>query len=77
MSGGNQCPASQLWHDFDEKEREAVRVVAENVPGSKAVKEHLILMEPLYHSHSKGEGLGKVSIASSAKRMAFWRSISR
>ena len=39
---------AEIWGTiFDEREREAVRVVAENVPGIKAVKEHLVLMEPL------------------------------
>jgi len=33
---------AEIWGTiFDEREREAVRVVAENVPGIKAVKEHL------------------------------------
>lgn len=39
---------AEIWGTiFDEREREAVRVVAENVPGINAVKEHLILVEPL------------------------------
>ncbi len=32
---------------FDEKEREALRVAAENVPGVKAVKDHLVWVEPV------------------------------
>ena len=39
---------AEIWGTiFDEREREAVRVVAENVPGIKAVKEHLVLIEPM------------------------------
>jgi len=32
---------------LDEKEREAVRVAAENVPGVKAVEDHLVWVEPV------------------------------
>ena len=32
---------------LDEKEREALRVVAENVPGVKAVEDHLVWVEPV------------------------------
>jgi CBS domain-containing protein len=38
----------ELWGTiFDEREREALRVAAENVPGVKHVKDHLIWVEPL------------------------------
>jgi CBS domain-containing protein len=32
---------------LEEKEREALRVVAENVPGVKAVEDHLVWIEPV------------------------------
>ena len=32
---------------LDEKEREALRVAAENVPGVKAVEDHLVWVEPV------------------------------
>jgi hypothetical protein len=32
---------------LDEREREAVRVVAENVPGIAGVKDHLVWLEPI------------------------------
>jgi CBS domain-containing protein len=32
---------------FDERQRQALRVIAENVPGVKAVKDHLIWIEPM------------------------------
>jgi hypothetical protein len=32
---------------LDEKEREALRVVAENVPGVRAVEDHLVWVEPV------------------------------
>jgi CBS domain-containing protein len=32
---------------FDEKEREALRVVAENVPGVKGIEDHLVWVEPV------------------------------
>jgi CBS domain-containing protein len=38
----------ELWGSiFDERERQAVRVVVENVAGVKAVKDHLVWIEPL------------------------------
>jgi CBS domain-containing protein len=38
----------ELWGSiFDERERQAVRVVAENVAGVKAVKDHLVWIEPM------------------------------
>jgi signal-transduction protein with cAMP-binding, CBS, and nucleotidyltransferase domain len=39
---------AELWGTiFDEREREAVRVAAENVPGITSVKDHLVWVEPL------------------------------
>jgi hypothetical protein len=32
---------------LEEKEREALRVVAENTPGVKAVEDHLVWIEPV------------------------------
>jgi len=32
---------------LDEKEREALRVAAENVPGVRAVEDHLVWVEPV------------------------------
>ena len=32
---------------LDEKEREALRVVAENVPGVRSVEDHLVWIEPV------------------------------
>ena len=38
----------ELWGSiFDERERQAVRVVAENVTGVKTVKDHLVWIEPM------------------------------
>jgi signal-transduction protein with cAMP-binding, CBS, and nucleotidyltransferase domain len=38
----------ELWGSiFDERERQAVRVVVENVVGVKAVKDHLVWIEPM------------------------------
>jgi CBS domain-containing protein len=38
----------ELWGSiFDERERQAARVVVENIPGVKAVKDHLVWIEPL------------------------------
>lgn len=38
----------ELWGTiFDEREREALRVAAENVPGVKQVKDHLVWVEPV------------------------------
>jgi CBS domain-containing protein len=38
----------ELWGTiFDERERQAVRVLAENVPGVKAVRDHLVWVEPM------------------------------
>jgi len=38
----------ELWGSiFDERERQAVRVAVENVAGVKAVKDHLVWIEPL------------------------------
>ena len=39
---------AEIWGTiFDEREREALRVVAENAPGITSVKEHLVLVEPM------------------------------
>ena len=32
---------------LDERERQALRVVVENIPGVKAVKDHLVWVEPM------------------------------
>jgi BON domain len=32
---------------FDERERKAVRIAAENVPGIAGVKDHLVWLEPI------------------------------
>jgi CBS domain-containing protein len=38
----------ELWGTiFDEREREALRVAAENVPGVRQVKDHLVWVEPV------------------------------
>ena len=38
----------ELWGTiFDEREREALRVAAENVPGVRQVKDHLVWGEPV------------------------------
>jgi len=37
----------ELWGTvFDDRQREALRVAAENIPGVKAVKDHLVFIEP-------------------------------
>jgi CBS domain-containing protein len=37
----------QLWGTiFDERQREALRVAAENIPGVKAIEDHLVWIEP-------------------------------
>jgi osmotically-inducible protein OsmY len=37
----------ELWGVIvDERQREALKVAAENVPGVKAVKDHLVWIEP-------------------------------
>jgi len=37
----------ELWGTvFDDRQREALRVAAENIPGVKAVKDHLVWIEP-------------------------------
>ena len=39
---------AELWGTiFDEREREAVRVAAENVPGITSVKDHLVWLDPI------------------------------
>jgi hypothetical protein len=39
---------AEIWGTiFDEREREALRVVAKNAPGITSVKEHLVLVEPM------------------------------
>ena len=39
---------AELWGVIlDEREREAMRVVAENAPGIKAVSDHLACVEPM------------------------------
>jgi CBS domain-containing protein len=39
---------AEFWGTiFDEREREAVRVVAENVPGIIGVRDHMLLVEPI------------------------------
>ena len=39
---------AELWGTlFDEREREALRVAAENVAGIKNVKDHLVWVEPV------------------------------
>jgi osmotically-inducible protein OsmY len=41
-----------LWGTiFDERERQALRVAAENAPGVKAVEDHLIWIEPMSGLH--------------------------
>ena len=38
----------ELWGTvFDERQREALKVAAENIPGVKAVKDHLVWIEPI------------------------------
>jgi osmotically-inducible protein OsmY len=38
----------ELWGTIlDERKRQALRVVAENVPGTKQVKDHLVSVEPM------------------------------
>src|SRR6185312_12689812 len=38
----------ELWGTiFDERERKALRVVAENVPGVRQVRDHLVWVEPM------------------------------
>jgi len=45
-----------LWGTiFDEREREALRVAAENAPGVKEVKDHLLWIEPLSGTVIPGE----------------------
>jgi predicted transcriptional regulator len=37
----------ELWGTvFDDRQREALKVAAENIPGVKAVKDHLVWIEP-------------------------------
>jgi osmotically-inducible protein OsmY len=37
----------ELWGVIvDERQREALKVAAENIPGVKAVKDHLVWIEP-------------------------------
>jgi hypothetical protein len=37
----------QLWGTiFDERQREAMRIAAENIPGVKAIEDHLVWVEP-------------------------------
>ncbi|MGA9001461.1 MAG: BON domain-containing protein, partial [Pseudolabrys sp.] len=37
----------ELWGTiFDERQREALKVAAENIPGVQAVKDHLVWVEP-------------------------------
>jgi len=39
---------AELWGAiFDERERQAIKVVAENVPGIKAVRDHLVFVGPM------------------------------
>jgi hypothetical protein len=38
----------ELWGVLvDERQREALKVVAENIPGVKAVKDHMVWVEPM------------------------------
>ena len=38
----------ELWGTvFDERQREALKVAAENIPGVKAVKDHMVWVEPI------------------------------
>ena len=38
----------ELWGTvFDERQREALKVAAENIPGVKAVKDHIVWVEPI------------------------------
>jgi osmotically-inducible protein OsmY len=38
----------ELWGTiFDERQREALKVAAENIPGVKAVKDHTVWVEPI------------------------------
>jgi osmotically-inducible protein OsmY len=38
----------ELWGTiFDERQREALKVAAENIPGVKAVKDHMVWVEPV------------------------------
>jgi osmotically-inducible protein OsmY len=38
----------ELWGTIlDERKRQALRVVAENVPGTRQVKDHLVWVEPV------------------------------
>jgi len=46
----------ELWGTiFDERERQALKVAAENVPGVKAVKDHIAWVEPLSGTVFEGE----------------------
>ena len=46
-SGMSVLLALQEVTDFDEKERDALRVAAENVPGVRAVEDRLVWVEPV------------------------------
>lgn len=38
----------ELWGTvFDERQREALKIAAENIPGAKAVKDHMVWIEPI------------------------------
>jgi osmotically-inducible protein OsmY len=38
----------ELWGTvFDERQREALKIAAENIPGVKAVKDHMVWIEPI------------------------------
>jgi CBS domain-containing protein len=47
----------ELWGSiFDERERQAVRVVVENVAGVKSVKDHLVWTDPMSGKSFEGQG---------------------
>jgi osmotically-inducible protein OsmY len=38
----------ELWGTiFDERQRDALKVAAENIPGVRAVKDHMVWVEPV------------------------------
>jgi CBS domain-containing protein len=57
----------ELWGTIlDERKRQAVRVVAENVPGTRQVKDHLVWVEPMSGMVVEAPDQGCVPIAKPA-----------
>ena len=45
----------ELWGTY-ERQREALKVAAENIPGVKAVKDHMVWVEPISGQWSLNRG---------------------